>query len=149
MANEPRTYWPLAQLISSRLREFFREPEAIFWVYGFPVVMVVALGIAFRNQPVEQIVVDVVDCPQTAATVKALEASATPERFKAEAHSNGEARLRLRTGKTDVIVVPGVADDRESLSIPVPGQTENPPPRYEYLFDPTRPQSVLAQRRGR
>ena len=52
--------------------------------------------------------------------------------------------MRLRTGKTDVVVVPGVVDDRESLSIPVPGQTENPPPRYEYLFDPTRPQSVLA-----
>ncbi len=144
-----RHYSPLKELIVSRLREFFREPEAIFWVYGFPVLMVVALGIAFRNQPVEQIVVDVVDGPQAAATVKALEASATPERFKAKANPNSEARLRLRTGKTDVVVAPGVVDDRESLSIPVPGQTENPPPRYEYLFDPTRPQSVLAQCRGR
>ena len=31
---------PLAQLILCRLREFYREPEAIFWVYGFPILTV-------------------------------------------------------------------------------------------------------------
>ena len=33
----------------------------MFWVYGFPILMMVALGIAFRNKPVEIITVDVVD----------------------------------------------------------------------------------------
>ena len=49
-----------------------REPEALFWVYGFPILMTLALGIAFRNQPVEQIAVDVVAGPQAEATQAAL-----------------------------------------------------------------------------
>ena len=46
-------YHPLLQLDPGPLREFLREPEAIFWVYVFPLVLVVALGVAFRNRPVE------------------------------------------------------------------------------------------------
>ena len=53
-----------AQLTLSRIREFIREPEALFWVYGFPLLMATALGIAFRNQPVERIQVDVVQTDQ-------------------------------------------------------------------------------------
>ena len=43
---------PFLSLIAARVREFCREPAAIFWVYMFPLIMVVALGIAFRNKPV-------------------------------------------------------------------------------------------------
>ena len=68
-----RRYSPLAQLVLCRLREFIREPEALFWVYGFPIVMTVALGIAFRNQPVEQqYAVDVIENPKAAATQRGL-----------------------------------------------------------------------------
>ena len=41
---------PLVQLILVRYREFFREPEAVFWVFVFPVLLTAGLGIAFRNQ---------------------------------------------------------------------------------------------------
>src|SRR2546429_7869166 len=41
---------PLVQLTLARMREFYREPEAIFWVFGFPTVLAFALGIAFRNR---------------------------------------------------------------------------------------------------
>src|SRR5258706_4817344 len=40
---------PLVQLTLARMREFHREPEAIFWVFGFPIVLAFALGLAFRN----------------------------------------------------------------------------------------------------
>ncbi|MGH7675124.1 MAG: ABC transporter permease, partial [Gemmatimonadales bacterium] len=40
---------PLVQLTLSRMREFYREPEALFWVFGFPIVLAFALGIAFRS----------------------------------------------------------------------------------------------------
>ena len=43
----------LGQLILTRIRLFLREPAAIFWVYGFPILMLVALGIAFRENPRE------------------------------------------------------------------------------------------------
>ena len=39
----------LWQLTLSRIREFLREPEAVFWTFFFPVVMALALGIAFRE----------------------------------------------------------------------------------------------------
>src|SRR5437870_2342775 len=41
---------PLVQLTLARMREFYREPEAIFWVFGFPIVLAFALGIAFRKR---------------------------------------------------------------------------------------------------
>ena len=42
---------PLVQLTLVRLREFTREPEAVFWALLFPVLMTVGLGIAFRSRP--------------------------------------------------------------------------------------------------
>ena len=39
---------PLVQLTRVRYREFFREPEAVFWVFIFPVLLAAGLGIAFR-----------------------------------------------------------------------------------------------------
>jgi ABC-type multidrug transport system permease subunit len=45
----------LRALILVRLREFFREPEAVFWVYIFPILLATGLGIAFRSQPAERI----------------------------------------------------------------------------------------------
>jgi ABC-type multidrug transport system permease subunit len=119
--------WPLAQLILARVREFYREPEAIFWVYGFPILMVVALGVAFRNQPVEQISVDV----QTGGTTaeQAFKALSGDQHFKVLQSSEAEWRRRLRTGRVDVALV----------------ATEGTPPRYQFWYDPTRPQSLLAR----
>lgn len=121
-----RRYWPLGQLVLARLREFYREPEAVFWVYGFPILMVVALGIAFRNKPVERINVDVEESPQAGAVEKAL---AADEKFVVRVHDAETCRRRWRTGKTDVVVVPA-----SSVG-----------PRYQYYFDPNRPESVLAR----
>ena len=42
---------PLVQLTLARVREFTREPEALFWAVLFPVLMTVGLGIAFRSRP--------------------------------------------------------------------------------------------------
>lgn len=138
MTDSPKnpwySYWPPAQLVISRLLELMREPEALFWVYGFPILMTVALGIAFRNQPVEQIVVDVVAGPSAEATQAALATSANPEQFKTSVLPEEETSARLRTGRTDVVVVPDSSAGAAG------------PPRYEYRFDPTRPQSVLARR---
>jgi ABC-2 type transport system permease protein len=127
--TKPRTYSPLWELIRSRLTEFIREPEALFWVYGFPIVMTLMLGIAFRNQPVEQVVVAVVGTDSLAkTTAEALNTAKAAEEFKATVFSDDEARMKLRTGKTDLVVK-------------IDGERD-----YEYLFDPTRPQSVLARK---
>lgn len=40
---------PLFQLSYARLIEFLRDPHALFWVFAFPVLIAIALGIAFRD----------------------------------------------------------------------------------------------------
>src|SRR5688500_16227772 len=51
---------PLMQLTLSRFREFYREPEAVFWVFVFPILLAAGLGLAFRNRPAEALRVAVV-----------------------------------------------------------------------------------------
>ena len=41
---------PLWALSASRVTQFWREPGAVFWTFGFPLLITVALGIAFRDQ---------------------------------------------------------------------------------------------------
>jgi len=43
----------LYQLSIMRFRLTLREPEAIFWVFIFPILLAVGLGIAFRNRPAD------------------------------------------------------------------------------------------------
>ncbi len=125
-ATNQQRYWPLGELTLARLREFYREPEAVFWVYGFPILLVVGLGIAFRNQPVEQIAVDVVDSPRAKAVLESL---SKQDRFEPRLVTPDEARLHLRTGRTALVIEVGDSDT----------------PTYEYQFDPTRPESLLAE----
>lgn len=42
---------PLRELTLLRLRSFWREPEALFWTFVFPLLMAVGLGLAFRDAP--------------------------------------------------------------------------------------------------
>src|SRR5580692_5305640 len=44
---------PLVQLTLVRFREFIREPEALFWVFVFPILLAAGLGVAFRNRPAD------------------------------------------------------------------------------------------------
>jgi ABC-type polysaccharide/polyol phosphate export permease len=58
----------LVQLTLVRIREFVREPEAIFWAFFFPILLTAGLGIAFRASPTETVAVVTSD----AATAEAL-----------------------------------------------------------------------------
>jgi ABC-2 type transport system permease protein len=51
----------LAQLTKVRFLEFFREPEAVFWTFIFPILLAAGLGIAFRNQPAQVVKIGVTD----------------------------------------------------------------------------------------
>jgi ABC transporter DrrB family efflux protein len=126
-------YSPLWQLTLTRLREFFRVPEAVFWVYGFPLLMAVALGIAFREQPVEEIRVDVLseaadDTTRNDDLVKLLEKD---ERLKIKLVTPEEGHRRLQRGRTDLLVaVSKSSEDR---------------PTYEFWLQPSRSGSTLAR----
>jgi ABC-2 type transport system permease protein len=115
-------YHPFNELLKTRMREFIREPETIFWVYAFPVLLAIGLGIAFRNRPAERVFVDIQ--PHALAESVSGILQRNPD-FVVAIHSNPECRDRLRLGKSALVVIPGSV--------------------VTYLFDPTRPESVLAR----
>ena len=115
---------PLWQLTRVRMFGFLREPEAVFWVFAFPVLMALALGIAFRSSGPPRSRIGVIDGPGAAAVITALGASPDLEVIRVEA---GDAEAALRRGRIALLV-------RPSASGP-PGLT----------FDPTRAETRLAQ----
>src|SRR5882672_8423839 len=123
---------PLWQLTLMRWRIFAREPSALFWTYGFPVVLALALGVAFRNRPPEPVEVAVEAAPGCEGWRDAL---ATNSQVHVRWLNPQEAREALRTGKVSVVVGP--------LPSEVP-LTKAGPQRI-YQFDPTRPESRMAR----
>jgi ABC-2 type transport system permease protein len=115
---------PLRELSLARLREFLREPEAVFWTYGFPLLLAVGLGIAFRNRPVEKIYVDVVEHERATEIARVLRQDPG---MVVEVHGEPECRDHIRLGKSSLVVIPGAV--------------------VTYVFDPSRPESELARQR--
>src|SRR5881296_1887787 len=95
---------PLVQLTLARMREFYREPEAIFWVFGFPIVLAFALGIAFKNRGPGELKVGVVRAAGDSALAATLDRSPA---LAASVLDTGAARVALRTGHIALLVVPG------------------------------------------
>ena len=96
-----RSYWPLGQLIAARIKEFYREPMALFWVYGFPLLMALALGLAFRASPSEQITIDIIGDGDVQAVADKFTAD---KRFKIVTTKKDEWVRRLQSGKTDLVI---------------------------------------------
>jgi ABC-type multidrug transport system permease subunit len=115
---------PFQQLFLARMREFYRQPEVVFWVFGFPILLAVGLGIAFRNKAPDEIAVGVVRGASAEATVAALPSK---NGFATKLVDAADAENELRLGKVSIVVEPGA---------PV-----------TLRFDPTRPESVLARTR--
>ena len=113
---------PLWQLTLTRWRLFVREPAALFWTYCFPLLLAVALGIAFRNRPPEPVEVAVQAVPGAEHWRDELAKSPT---MHVRWLQPAEAREALRSGKVAIVVVAGT------------------PRTYE--FDNTRPESRVAR----
>lgn len=117
----------LRELTRVRVLTFLREPEAIFWVFVFPIVLAAVLGFAFRSGGVEPNVVAVVQAEGVAELLAAFE---TDEHLKAEVYDDREAAFaKLHKAAVDLVVEAGA------------------PPRLH--FDPDRPEAATAQLRVR
>ena len=121
---------PLVQLTLVRYREFYREPEALFWVFIFPVLLTAGLGIAFRGRGPERIPVAFVasvgtDAPARDSLGQAL-AAATDLQVRT-LDDSGAARA-LRAGDVAMVIRPG----EDGL---------------EYRYDPERPDAREARLR--
>src|SRR5678809_1190616 len=93
---------PLVELTLTRMREFLREKEAVFWVFVFPVLMTFALGIAFRNTAPDKTVVAIEgSAVDSRVNEIARVLSAAPE-INATVLSASEAAQALRSGKVSI-----------------------------------------------
>jgi ABC-2 type transport system permease protein len=91
---------PLVQLTLVRFLEFLREPEALFWVFVFPILLAAGLGIAFRNRPAEVL--------RIAAVTPELAQSLRQEKLLEVQQLDPEAAEEaLRTGKVALLAAPG------------------------------------------
>lgn len=117
-----RRHHPLLELTICRTKEFVREPEAIFWVFLFPILLAVALGLAFREKAPDRTPVGVVAGPRAEQAAAALNSSPVLQGKVMEERAGREA---LRTGKISLLVDPG--------------------PPAVFHFDETRPDSRIAR----
>jgi ABC-2 type transport system permease protein len=85
----------LYQLTMVRFRLFLREPEAIFWIFLFPILLAVGLGIAFRNRPADVLAVGATTSQLTQALIadKGLTAATMDEAEGTEALATGKILL--------------------------------------------------------
>lgn len=95
---------PLWQLVLFRTRGFLREPSAVFWVFIFPMLISLALGVAFRNRALPELAVAVVDGPDADTLAPALE---SVDGLTAKRMSEPEARDALRRGRVALVLLPG------------------------------------------
>jgi ABC-type polysaccharide/polyol phosphate export permease len=89
----------LVQLTLVRFREFWREPEAVFWVFVFPILLTTGLGIAFRNRPADVVKVGAVG-PQLAGAMR------TNKSLSVELLDRAAGEQALRAGRIVLLAVP-------------------------------------------
>jgi ABC-type multidrug transport system permease subunit len=114
-------------LLMARMLELKREPEVVFWVFVFPLLLATGLGIAFRNKPADSSSVGIVSGPGAQQTEGLLRGSSHRPPFKIDVKDGEEARKGFRLGKYDLVIEPDGAGG------------------LRYRYDPARPESVLAR----
>jgi ABC-2 type transport system permease protein len=126
MREKTRIRPAIIELASTRTKEFLREGEAMFWVFGFPLILALALGFAFREKPPDRVPVGVVSGPDAHGRVEALKKSPG---LAPQILNGKDARDALRRGKISLLI-----------------ETAPKTNGVVYRFDPTRPDAQSARR---
>jgi len=116
-----------AHLLMARMKELVREPEVIFWVFGFPILLALGLGIAFRDKAADITSVAIVENSGAQSTLALLHGSPQGAPIHAEIVGEQQALQGFRLGKYDVVIE---ADGKGG---------------FQYRYDPSRPESVLSR----
>jgi len=115
----------LRELTRGRTLLFLREPEIVFWVFAFPLILAAVLGFAFQTSEPKSSVVGLFDGPGADELQAALE---RVPYLEVKRYSDGSAAaLHLRSGKVDALLRAG-----------------DPP---NLRFDDARPDSEVARLR--
>ena len=116
-------YW---HLLMARMKEMQREPEVIFWVFVFPILLALGLGIAFRNKPADVTSIAVVAGPNAQDVLDLIQRSPQKSSIHADLLDRPLALKGFRLGKYDLVVE---SEGKGS---------------FKYFYDPARSESVLS-----
>jgi ABC-type multidrug transport system permease subunit len=130
-------------LLWARILELKREPEVVFWVFVFPLLLAAGLGIAFRNKPADITSVVVIDGAGAQKTLAMLQNSA-------EKSSSNKSSADKSSANKNSTVRATVLDRDAALKAFHFGKYDlaiesNPDGSYTYYYDPARPESVLSR----
>jgi ABC-2 type transport system permease protein len=114
-------------LLWARILELKREPEVVFWVFIFPLLLAAGLGIAFRNKPADITSVVVIEGAGAQKTLAMLQSSSAHSTVRATVLDRAAALKGFHFGKYDLAI------------------EANPDGSYTYYYDPARPESVLSR----
>src|SRR6202162_2817279 len=114
-------------LLWVRILELKREPEVVFWVFIFPLLLAAGLGIAFRNKPADVTSVVVIAGDGAQKTLAMLQNSPAHSPIRASVLDRDAALKGFHVGKYDLAI------------------ESNPDGSYTYYYDPARPESVLSR----
>ena len=120
-------------LLWARILELKREPEVVFWVFIFPLLLAAGLGIAFRNKPADVTSVVVIAGDGAQKTLAMLQTSADKSSsdknstIRATVLDRDAALKAFHVGKYDLVI------------------ESNPDGSYTYYYDTARPESVLSR----
>src|SRR5271169_5306217 len=93
-------------LLMARMRELKREPEVVFWVFVFPLLLAAGLGIAFRNKPADASSLVIVSGAGAQEAGALLQRSPKHGSFKVDMQDAEAARKGFRLGKYDLVIEP-------------------------------------------
>jgi len=120
-------------LLWARILELKREPEVVFWVFIFPLLLAAGLGIAFRNKPADVTSVVVIAGTGAQKTLAMLQNSA--DRSSSDKNSTIRATVLDHDAALNAFHV-----GKYDLAI-----ESNPSGSFTYYYDPARPESVLSR----
>src|SRR5437870_4212279 len=116
-----------SHLLRARMKELQREPEVVFWVFLFPLLLALGLGIAFRNKPADVTSVAIVSGPGAQDALAMIQGSPLKSSVRAEVLDPTSAMKGFRLGKYDLVI------------------ESNGNGGFRYRYDPSRPESVLSR----
>jgi ABC-2 type transport system permease protein len=122
-------------LLWARILELWREPEVVFWVFVFPLLLAAGLGIAFRNKPADITSVVVVAGEGAQKTLAMLQNSDKTSPGHSPARANVRATVLDRDAALKAFHL-----GKFDLAI-----ESNPDGSYTFYYDPARPESVLSR----
>ena len=122
-----RRWSAFSHLLTARLKELKREPEVIFWIFVFPMLLALGLGVAFRNKPADVTSIAIVQGTDADQALAMIQHSPRSSSVRARILDRKAALQGLRLGKFDLALIP---DGKGG---------------FEYRYDPARPESVLSR----